>query len=224
MPTTSATTPTSNAEQSTLNVTGMWCVLDGGCNFEVPPKLNATEATVFWAPEADPGTVILTALPPMPGLVSVAPAELDRDAARSSPDGLSILHGHGASTVRLLLTGDVAPDDLVAALVPLGADGLDRIEALTRVWRAFNNRPVPPDSRLTAQQRRRLRHMLQAVDGRMDGASYREIADAIYGASRVAENPWKTSALRDSTIDLVKDGLALIAGGYRKLLRHRRRP
>lgn len=223
MPTTSATTLTSNAEQSTLNITGMLCVLDGGCNFEVPPKLNATETTVFWAPEADPGTVILTALPPIPGLQSAAPPDLDRDAAHSSPDGLSIIHGHGAGAMRLLLTGDVAPDDPVAALVPLGADGLDRIEAVTRLWRTFNNRPVPPDSRLTAQQRRRLRDMLQAVDGRMDGASYREIADTIYGASRVAESPWKTSALRDSTIDLVKDGLALIAGGYRKLLRHRRR-
>ena len=223
MPTTSATTPTSNAEQSTLNVTGTLCALDGGCNFEVAPTLNATETTVFWAPEADSSTVILTALPPIPGLESVAPPDLDRDAARRSADGLSIIHGLGASTVRLLLTGDVAPDDLVAALVPLGADGLDRIEAVTRLWRACNNRPVPPDSRLTAQQRRRLRHMLQAVDGRMEGASYREIADTIYGASRVAESPWKTSALRDSTIDLVKDGLALIAGGYRKLLRHRRR-
>lgn len=224
MPTTGATTLTSNAEQSTLNVTGMLCVLDGGCNFEVAPTLNATETAIFWAPEADPGTVILTALPPLPGLQSVAPPDLDRDTARSSADGLSIIHGHGAGAVRLLLTGDVAPDHAVAALVPLGADGLDRIEAVTRLWRAFNNRPVPPDSRLTVQQRRRMRHMLQAVDGRMDGASYREIADTIYGAPRVAENPWKTSALRDSTIDLVKDGLALIAGGYRKLLRHRRRP
>jgi len=199
-------------------------VLDGGCNFEVPPTLNATETTVFWAPEADPGTVILTALPPIPDLQSVAPPDLDRETGRNSADGLSIIHGHGASAVRVLLTDDVAPDHPVAALVPLGADGLDRIEAVTRLWRAFNNRPMHPDSRLTAQQRRRLRHMLQAVDGRMDWASYRQIADAIYGSSRVAEGPWKTSALRDSTIDLVKDGFALIAGGYRKLLRHRRRP
>jgi len=65
--------------------------------------------------------------------------------------------------------------------------------------------------------------MLQAVDGRAAGASYREIAEAIYGAPRVASDPWKTSALRDATIDLVKDGLSLIAGDYRRLLRHRRR-
>lgn len=66
--------------------------------------------------------------------------------------------------------------------------------------------------------------MLQAVDGHTEGATYREIAEAIFGAARVDETPWKTSALRDATIDLVKDGLALIAGGYRTLLRRRRRP
>ncbi|WP_418654983.1 DNA -binding domain-containing protein, partial [Acinetobacter baumannii] len=38
---------------------------------------------------------------------------------------------------------------------------------MTRLWRALNNRSVPPDGRLTAQQRRRLRYMLQAVDGHM---------------------------------------------------------
>lgn len=80
-----------------------------------------------------------------------------------------------------------------------------------------------PDARITAQQRRRLRRMLQAVDGRSEGASYRQIAEAIFGQSRIAETPWKTSALRDATIDLVKDGLALTAGGYLSLLKRRRR-
>ena len=65
--------------------------------------------------------------------------------------------------------------------------------------------------------------MLQAVDGRFNEASYREIADAIYGAPRVATDSWKTSALRDSTIALVGDGKALVEGEYRQLLKHRRR-
>jgi hypothetical protein len=86
-----------------------------------------------------------------------------------------------------------------------------------------NGRKVPIDARLTKQQRRRLRRMLQAVDGHTEGASYREIAEAIFGSARIADTSWKTSALRDVTIDLVKDGLALIAGGYRALLRRRRR-
>jgi hypothetical protein len=57
----------------------------------------------------------------------------------------------------------------------------------------------------------------------MNGATYREIAKVVYGVSRVDDAPWKTSALRDSIIALVRNGLAMIDGGYRQLLRHRRR-
>lgn len=134
-----------------------------------------------------------------------------------------MIHGEGAAAISILLIGGARPDEPLAALVPLDADGLDRIDAVTRLWRVLHSRPFLPDTRLTAQQRRRLRHMLQAVDGSTNGASYREIANIIFGASRTAADPWKTSALRDSTIDLVKDGLSMISGGYRKLLRHRRK-
>ena len=66
--------------------------------------------------------------------------------------------------------------------------------------------------------------MIQALDGRINAATYREIANAIYGASRVADLPWKTSPLRDSAIALVRDSIEMVGGGYRQLLRHRRRP
>lgn len=65
--------------------------------------------------------------------------------------------------------------------------------------------------------------MLQAIDGHIDGASYRDIGKILYGQSRIAAEVWKTSALRDSTISLVRDGRAMIDGGYRSLLRQRRR-
>lgn len=76
---------------------------------------------------------------------------------------------------------------------------------------------------MTAYQRRRLKNMLRAVDGRMNNADYRQIAEVIFGVERVAADPWKTSSLRDAVLDLVNDGLAMINGGYRKLLRYRRR-
>lgn len=120
------------------------------------------------------------------------------------------------------LAGVVA-DLPLAALIPLDADGFDRIEAINRLLRALQGRSVPDDRRLTRQQRRRHRHMLQAIDGRMNGASYRQIAGVIFGVDRVASEPWKTSALRDTTTSLVRDGFAMIAGGYRALLRLRRR-
>lgn len=65
--------------------------------------------------------------------------------------------------------------------------------------------------------------MMRAVDGRTARATYREIAIALYGVDRVAAESWKTSALRDTVIGLVEGGAAMIAGGYLKLLRHRRR-
>ncbi|MDH1270521.1 DUF2285 domain-containing protein [Rhizobium pusense] len=102
-------------------------------------------------------------------------------------------------------------------------DTMGRVEALIRFWQSLFGRRVARDTRMTPQQRRRFRHILQAVDGHMNGASYREIAEVVFGVDRIAAEHWKTSALRDATIDLVKDGHLLIDGGYRRLLRHRRR-
>lgn len=100
----------------------------------------------------------------------------------------------------------------------------DRLEAILRLWHMLAGKPVRRDSRMTPYQRRRFRLMMQAADGSANHASYREIAIAIYGEARVRAEPWKTSALRASVIALVRSAAALIDGGYRDLLRHRRKP
>ncbi len=144
-------------------------------------------------------------------------------SGRGSPEGLyHVLHHAGAAAHILLLTGVVTFDPL-SALVPLDDDLLGRVEALTRFWRLWRGLPAPPDTRMTASRRRRLRLMLRAADGRDAGASYREIAAVVYDTERVAAEAWKTSSLRDSVIGLVQGGSAMIAGGYLQLLRHRRR-
>jgi hypothetical protein len=126
--------------------------------------------------------------------------------------------------IRVLFLSGTVPDDQLAALVPFDPDVLDRIDALTRMARIWLGRPPPRDTRITAEQRRRFRLKLRATDGHMNGATYREIAIAIYGAARVDTEPWKTSPLRDAVIAFVEGGLALINGGYLQLLRQRRRP
>jgi len=147
----------------------------------------------------------------------------DPSATRQDSDGTSISLQVRTLSLRLLLLDATRPDSPLAAIIPLDPLALDRIEALKRLGRVLNGQTATPYRRLTMQRRRRLRQMVQAVDGHLDGAPYREIANVLYGAARVGADPWKTSSLRDSTISLVRDGRALVDGGYLKLLQRRRR-
>ncbi|MBS2064905.1 DUF2285 domain-containing protein, partial [Klebsiella pneumoniae] len=93
--------------------------------------------------------------------------------------------------LQVLFLPGTFPNDQLAAIVPFDDDLLDRIDALTRLSRAWLQRPPLRDARMTVEQRRRFRLKLRAADGRMNGATYREIAIAIYGAARVDTEPWK---------------------------------
>lgn len=183
--------------------------------------MSALAQEVLWSPFVDPAVLALVPVPDF--LSSMTPARLTGlGLHRDGPEGRHFVHDGGVGTQLILLPGS-DPNDPVAALIPLDAETPGRIEALIRFWRAGQGRPTPPDTRMTVQQRRRLRLMMQAADGRANGASYREIAIAIYGYKRTAADPWKTSALRDAVIGLVEGGTAMIGGGYLQLLRHRRR-
>lgn len=98
----------------------------------------------------------------------------------------------------------------------------DRVDTLFRFRDALRQRRPSADERLTPLRRRNLCQMLQAVDGRLAGATYPEIAEAVFEAERVSAIAWKSMALRDTTMRRVRDGLKLVSGGYRTLLhRHR---
>lgn len=95
-----------------------------------------------------------------------------------------------------------------------------RAHAAYRFWRAINGRsPGAPFHHLSAQRRKRFALALRALDLRMDGASYRAIAEVLFGSRRVSERAWKTHDLRSRVIRLVQAGLALMRRGYRALLR-----
>lgn len=163
---------------------------------------------------------------PAPKLAQTGPlilGDIDAEFQQASAEGLHISVFTESGRFHLIALTGLGPGQPIAAVIPIDADSLDQIQALTRFWRSRYGLSVPKDTRMTAQQRRRLKNMLRAVDGRMNDADYREIAEAIFGVERVADDPWKTSALRDAVLDLVKDGFAMIDGGYLKLLRHRRR-
>ena len=114
-------------------------------------------------------------------------------------------------------------DQPLAAVLPLNDDLPIRAAATVRLWARIaqlpNQQEEPPT--LTRQRRDRLALMVRALDGHLAEASYREIAEVLFGARRIERDTWKTSSLRDQTIRLVRGGVALMRVGYRKLLRGR---
>jgi hypothetical protein len=109
----------------------------------------------------------------------------------------------------------------VAVLLPF--DGLFevRVAAALRLWRGLNGRqPGKNPAVLTESRRQRLVQALRALDGRLDGATHREIAAALFDANAVPERDWISHELRDRTARLVRLGMSMMNGGYRRLLLH----
>jgi hypothetical protein len=142
------------------------------------------------------------------------PLPLGRPLAESGPERLI---ERGGSLFRL----HIVEDPRVGACVLLPLDRLLEVRAAAalRLWRALASRPLGRDpATLPAARRDRLVLALRALDGRLAEASYREIAGTLFSAARVPERGWKTHDLRDRTARLVRLGVALMQGGYRRLL------
>jgi len=113
------------------------------------------------------------------------------------------------------------PTGQSAVLLPLDDLFEIRVGAAMRLWRYLTGRTVGPDSATLTQARRdRLILGLRALDARLENASYREIAAALFAAPDVTGRAWKSHDLRDRAIRLVKFGLGMMRGGYRSLLLH----
>lgn len=123
----------------------------------------------------------------------------------------------GVLRIHLQVGGARSP----AALLPFD-DLFDiRVTAALRLWRALNGRdPGPSPTALTATRRARLTLALRALDGRLDGATHREIATVLFDALDVSERDWIAHPLRDQTARLVRLGVGMMKGGYRRLLLH----
>lgn len=193
----------------------------GGCAFATDPTLKATETTIFWTPATDPGMVALSAAPGAAHADGLT-IDLQADVVREAAEGLYLRYASGHQRLAVLALGKPPPGRHLAAVVPLDERFPDRHEALLRFHQAMQRPPGPPDPRLTQLKRRNLRQMLHAVDGRLAGATYPQIAEAMFDAKRVRLASWKSLSLRDTVMRRVRDGLRLVNGGYRDLLRHRR--
>lgn len=139
---------------------------------------------------------------------------------RRAADGLHVLLISDRAQYRLWLPQPLSIGQPVSAVLPLGADALFGVAAAMQFWRHVTGASVAP---LRRQDRRmkRVHLSLRALDGRNAGASYRTLAEWLFGAGRVATESWRTSSLRDATIRLVRSGSAMAGGEYRRLLRQR---
>jgi len=127
-----------------------------------------------------------------------------------------------ASGDHLLWLRDVRTGRRLAALLPLDDDFRVRVLSLIRFERRLTGRssgPLPKAWQITRRHRQRLVLMVRALDGNLSDASYREIAEALFGTEAVTRYAWKTSSIRGQTIRLVKDAIGMMRGGYRQLLR-----
>jgi len=139
---------------------------------------------------------------------------------RRAPDGWHAIVPLGGAIHRLWLHELPAGDALLAVDLPLDANFDIRSHAAHRFWLALEERPLgSPPLPLPFQRRQRLILAARALDGWLEGNSYREIAAGLFGRRRVPDRGWKSQDLRGRTIRLVHTGLALMRGGYRALLR-----
>ena len=130
----------------------------------------------------------------------------------------------GGVSYQLWLPGRSRKSALVAALIPFDYGAPRRTEATMQFWRFMTQggpRSPPPPAAERPQRIKRLIMILRALDGRLSDASYRAIAEALFGPGRTTSEPWKTAPLRDTVIRLAHAGFALMRNDYRKLLRPR---
>ena len=198
----------------------------GGCVFvQDPDDAAASHEPALWLPEITPATLIL----------GPAPEGFDSNILIDPvlSKGLSTDRQYGAD--RYIILTDPQGDHTIwlrgadaerrpSIILPLDAAFDLRAAMMWRFYRRLRGRPAGPLPRilqLTPLRRVRLILLLHALDFRLAGAGLRDIAAALIDA-RDATLPaieWKSSAARRKATRLVKDSLALMNGGYRKLLR-----
>jgi hypothetical protein len=172
-------------------------------------------------PRFDPATVVVTPAPEVFGdassVVRVTPA-----FRRVAAEGEYWLLSGVADRLAAVLVDAARANTPAAVVIPLDTSFAARADAAVRLWRIATGRPSRrAPARLTQHQRRRLTLALRALDGRLAGATYREIARALFGAARIPIGPaWKTHDVRDRTIRLVRTGLDFMRGSYLDLLRY----
>jgi len=139
---------------------------------------------------------------------------------RHGPDGWHAIVPLGGAIHRLCLPSIPEGNSLFAVELRLDANCDIRLQAARRFLSAIEGRrlPIPPLA-LPRQRRRRFILMIRALDAWLQGHNYREIAEGLFGKEQVMGRSCRAHDLRSRVIRLVQNGLAMMRGGYRALLR-----
>ena len=196
----------------------------GGCGFPFDPHLPADNVPLVWLPQLDPATLLLIPAP-RPFSNSRSLVSLTPIFRRHASDGEHWVVSDSEGRFALLLMGGVEIDTPAASVGPFDANFAARADPALRLWRLLTGeRSIRSADSLTQLQRQQLVFALRALDAHLAGATYREIAEVLFGEARVPTgSSWKTHDLRGRTIRLVRAGLRLMRGGYLDLLRHTHR-
>jgi len=194
----------------------------GGCDFAVDPELRGDQTTVIWLPRYNPRMTTLIHVDP--GLYEGPTFSQTKSAiTRRAPEGNYVDLTATTPRHQALVPRYTDPSHPVAVVLPLDDLFEDRIDTALQIWRTIRRGTRVAAAPFTAQRRRRLKLLLRALDAALLGVGYREIARGLFG-DRVPDGAeWRNHPLRAQTIRLVKDGRALMRGGYLRLLRPDRR-
>ena len=186
------------------------------------PYLDARLAQPLWQPQPE-GVVRLTA-------AEHGSANAARFSLWALPGRKALFHDRRGLRLTLLLGSRIVRVDLMAGLgegmafayvIAAGPHAALQWQAAQRL-RSLLEGASQDTSRVAAARptRAAIAHMrsLQALDATLAGASHREVAEAIFGARRVAEAWHSDSALRAQTRHCIHRARGFMQRDYRRLL------
>ena len=196
-----------------------------GFLFAADPHRNFKMQTIFWSPEVLP-TVLRAAAASRTTFSRPCHLDLSKLSSadvRQASDGWHAVLRLGGVTHRLWLQ-ELPPTGAPIVLELLLDANFDlQSYAAHRLWLALEKAALrAPDPALPKQRRQRFILAMRALDGRIEGNSYRAIAENLFGKARIPQLGWKTHDLRNRTIRLVQTGVSLMRGDYLALLRRKR--
>jgi hypothetical protein len=195
-----------------------------GLRFCHDPNVPAGLEPAIWLPEHAPGTLILASAPVgFPVSVSFDANALGTlVATRSNDNGQEIVVADASGELHIWVPDNIETRH-AAILMPLDTIFELRIDVTLRAVRRLHGQAVellPSALRLTAYQRTRLVQLLHAFDVHEEGGGPREIASEVLasGQALLPSVEWKDSAARRHANRLIQESLALVNGGYLRLL------